>query len=72
LARVGDGSIYGLQTLSTEGMMRLHDVYGSDLDRFSLEREVAWRDFDPPQLEWDESEVSALVDDIVAQHRCAE
>ena len=52
--------------------MKLHDVYGSDADRFTREREVTWRDFDSPQLDWDDSEIAALVDDIVAQRPRAE
>jgi len=52
--------------------MRTIKLQGSDGDTYTFERDAAWRDFDPPQMEWDESEVSAIVDDIVAQHSCAE
>jgi hypothetical protein len=48
--------------------MILDDVYGSDKDRFPLEQEAVWRDKMPPELEWDECEVTALVDEIVCGH----
>ena len=52
--------------------MRTVKALGRDQDRDSRERDAAWRNFDPPQFEWDEGEVSAIVDDIVVQHSCAE
>ena len=45
--------------------MMLDDVYGSDLDRFALEQEAVWRDTAPPELDWDESEVSDFVASII-------
>jgi hypothetical protein len=54
-----------------EAAMTLDDVCGSDLDRFPLEQEFAWGDADPPELEWDESEVATLVDGIMGQQRGA-
>jgi len=52
--------------------MTLDDVYGSDLDQFPFELETDGRDTDFPQLEWDESEVSILVDGIIGRHRAAD
>lgn len=48
--------------------MMLDDVYGSDFDRFPPEQAAAWSDSAPPELEWDETEVMALVDEIVCRH----
>ena len=50
----------------------LDDVYGSDSNPFPLEQEAAWRDKLPPELEWDESEITALVDEITCRHPAAE
>lgn len=48
--------------------MNLDDAYGSDSNRFPLEQKAHWRDKLPPELEWDESEVTALVDEITCRH----
>lgn len=48
--------------------MKFDDMYDGEQD-FSLAREAALGDFEPPPLEWDESEVSVLVAGIVARHR---
>jgi hypothetical protein len=48
--------------------MARDDVYGGNANRLPLKQETAWRDEIPPEVEWDESEVTALVDEIVCQH----
>ena len=53
----------------TVAAMTLDDVYGSDLDRLLLEQEFIRGDTEPPELEWDESEVAILVDGIMGQQR---
>jgi hypothetical protein len=58
--------------MSKDGTMRIDKLPGSKREHFLPERDAAWPNFDPPQLEWDESEVSAIVDEIVARHSCAE
>jgi hypothetical protein len=57
-----------IRLITTEADMKLDDVYGRDMDRLPHEQEAAWRDKVPPELEWDESEVTALVDEIICQH----
>lgn len=54
-----------------ENVMKFDDRYDDEQD-FALAREVALGDFEPPPLEWDESEVSALVAGIFARHRYAD
>lgn len=49
--------------------MTLDDANGSDLDRLLLEQEFIRGDTEPPELEWDESEVAILVDGIIGQQR---
>jgi hypothetical protein len=72
MARAAAGSLCRLRTLAMEGAMKLNNVDDNNQECFSLGREMPWRDLDPPQLEWDESEVSAIVDDIVVRPRFAE
>lgn len=52
--------------------MNLDDVYGSDSNRFPREQKANWRDKLMPELEWDESEVTALVDEITCRHATTE
>lgn len=46
--------------------MMLDDVYGSDIDRFPLEQELA--DDVLPELEWDESDEQSLAAELTGQH----
>jgi hypothetical protein len=48
-----------------ETVMMLDDVYGSDPHDVLLKQEQAWRDRTPPELEWDESEASLVVADVL-------
>ena len=47
--------------------MMLDDVYGSELDEILARQEAAWRDREPPELEWDESEVSLVVENVLGR-----
>lgn len=49
--------------------MMLDDVYGSDLDDVLLRQEAEWRDRTPPELEWDESEASLAVEDMLGRSK---
>ncbi len=49
--------------------MKREDVNGNNGKRTAREQVLAWRELDPPQIEWDESEVCAIVDDMVARPR---
>ena len=44
------------------------DAYGDDAKRFTREYKAGWQDRMPPELEWDETEVTELVDQILCQH----
>ena len=51
--------------------MMLDDMYGSDFDGIPPEQEAAWRDREPPELEWDEGDASMTVDDVLGRSwRC--
>ena len=52
--------------------MIVDDLYSSNRGQFLAAREADGRDTDPPQLEWDESEVSVLVDEIIGRQRAAD
>ena len=45
--------------------MMLDDVYGSELDEILARQEAVWRDREPPELEWDESEASLAVEEVL-------
>ena len=49
--------------------MLLDDVYGSELDEILARQEAAWRDREPPELEWDESETSLAVEEVLGRSR---
>jgi hypothetical protein len=49
--------------------MMLEDVHDSDFDVVPPEQEAAWRDREPPELEWDESEASMAVEDLLGRSR---
>jgi hypothetical protein len=46
--------------------MMLDDVYGSDLDEALRQHEAAWRERVLPELEWDESEDSLVVEELLS------
>ena len=43
----------------------LNNVNDSRLDAILLKQEEVWRDRIPPELEWDESEASLVVEDML-------
>lgn len=45
--------------------MMLDDVYGTDTEELSLRQEAEWRDRVLPELEWDESEESLMVEEVL-------
>ena len=45
--------------------MMLDDVNDSRLDEMLLKQEEVWRDRMPPELEWDESEASRAVEEVL-------
>ena len=49
--------------------MVLDDAYDSDLDEASLEQDAVWFERVPPELEWDESDISTAVADLVGVSR---
>ena len=49
--------------------MMLDDVYGSDLDEILMRQEAQWQDRTPPELEWDESEATLVVDEMLGAAR---
>ena len=50
--------------------MMLNNVNDSRLDEILLKQEQVWRDRTPPELEWDESEESLVVEDMLGgSHR---
>jgi hypothetical protein len=52
--------------------MRLDDVHGDDFDEIPPGQEAAWPDREPPELEWDESDASLAVDDLLGRsQRCS-
>ena len=52
--------------------MIVDDLYGGNRGQFLAAGDADGRDTDPPELEWDESEVSVLVDEIIGRHRAAD
>jgi hypothetical protein len=48
--------------------MIFDDAHSSEAKRSQREHKAAWRDEMPPELEWDESEITELVDQILCQH----
>jgi hypothetical protein len=53
----------------TEMTMSTDDMYGSNPDRYAPAQESQWDELDPPELEWDEGEVSTLVDSILGSQQ---
>ena len=53
----------------TEVTMVLDEAYDSDLDEASLEQDAVWFDRVPPELEWDESDISTVVADLISASR---
>jgi hypothetical protein len=51
--------------IPTEVTMVLDEACDSDLDAASLEQDAMWFERVPPELEWDESDVSTAVADLV-------
>lgn len=49
--------------------MVLDDTVGRDIEIPFLEDEAHWLERVPPEVEWDESEVALLVEDIVGGFR---
>jgi len=49
--------------------MVLDEVNDSDLDEASLEQDAVWLERVPPELEWDESDISSAVSDLVGASR---
>jgi hypothetical protein len=49
--------------------MVLNEAYDSDLDEASLEQDAVWLERVPPELEWDESDISTVVADLVGAAR---
>ena len=49
--------------------MMLDDVYGSDFDESFLRQEAEWHDRTPPELEWDESEASLVINEMLSATR---
>ncbi len=47
--------------------MMLDDVYGSEQDEILARQEAVWRDREPPELEWDESEASLAIEDVLGR-----
>ena len=47
--------------------MKLDDMQDDDFDEMPPEQEAAWRDREPPELEWDESDASLAVDDLLGR-----
>ena len=47
--------------------MVLDEAYDADLDEAGLEQEAVWLERVPPELEWDESDISTAVADLVLQ-----
>ena len=45
--------------------MMLDDVFGSDVDEALQKQEAAWRERVLPELEWDESEDSLVVEELL-------
>jgi hypothetical protein len=54
-----------LDPTPTEVTMVLDEAYDSDLNEASLEQDAVWLDRVPPELEWDESDISTAVADLV-------
>jgi len=52
-----------------EAAMMLDDVYGSDFDESFLRQEAEWHDRTPPELEWDESEASLVINEMLSATR---
>jgi hypothetical protein len=52
-----------------ETAMMLDDVYYGDFDEVPPGQDAEWRDREPPELEWDESDASMAVDDLVRKSR---
>lgn len=48
-----------------EVAMMLDYVYGTDTEELSLRQEAEWRDRVLPELEWDESEESLMVEEVL-------
>jgi hypothetical protein len=53
----------------TEVTMVLDEAYDSDLDEASLEHDAVWFDRAPPELEWDDSDISTVVADLISASR---
>lgn len=58
-----------IHRIDREPAMIGDNAYGSDEKRFAREHQAEWQDREPPELEWDETEVSELVDQILCEHR---
>jgi hypothetical protein len=55
-------------SLTEEAAMGLDGTVGSDVDEALLGSGVHWLDGMPPELEWDESEVALLVEQITGRY----
>ena len=49
--------------------MSLDDINSSELDCFAQDQDERWDESEPPELEWDESEIAILVSGITARQR---
>ena len=47
--------------------MKHDDAYDGDFDEIPPEQEAVWRDREPPELEWDESDTSLAVEDLIGR-----
>ena len=47
--------------------MMLDDVYGGDVEEDLVTQDVMWRERVLPELEWDETETSFVIDDLLGE-----